>query len=225
MGQAPMQDHSANQKVTPLHLLSERPEYVDCQFCKKRTRTRVETKGTALQVYVLVFYSLTSTSSGYPLSWSPLLTCDDPGFSVTGAVLCFICICLTPLPCILHWFEQTNWYCEQCGKQIATRTPNSQIYVIPPPEVASQPSQYATQPGQGPPPPHMNPQSPATPGSGPVSPPAGSPLPQQQYQQQQYQQYQQPMGPPPGTQPGPEIALGPTPGQAPGGPESLPMKN
>lgn len=42
-----------NTKVVPLHLMSEKPEWVDCPFCKKRTKTRIVKKGGKLQWYVL----------------------------------------------------------------------------------------------------------------------------------------------------------------------------
>lgn len=38
--------------ATPLHMLGEEPETIDCPFCLKRTRTLVEKKGTSKQVYV-----------------------------------------------------------------------------------------------------------------------------------------------------------------------------
>lgn len=41
----------AGQTVTPLHLLSERAEWIDCQMCHQRTKTRVETTGEGMQLY------------------------------------------------------------------------------------------------------------------------------------------------------------------------------
>lgn len=195
MGQTNM---NVGQKVTPLHLLSDRPEFVDCQMCEQRARTRVEKKGEGMQF-------------------------------LTGALLCLVCICLAPLPCCLHWFEQTNWYCDKCGKQIATRTPESPVHVLPPPHALSVPSQYGPGP-QGPPhghpPPHMNaPQSP--PVGPPMSPPSNAATAPNSYGTPP-PVIQTPPGnenaPPPVIQ-HPEIVTAPTPGQAPGGPESLPMKN
>ncbi|KAG9251777.1 uncharacterized protein F5Z01DRAFT_266098 [Emericellopsis atlantica] len=198
MGQPGMD--TSGQKVTPLHLMSEVPEWVDCQMCQQRTRTRIEKKGEGMQF-------------------------------LTGALLCLVCICLAPLPCCLHWFEQTNWYCDKCGKQIATRTPESPVHVLPPPHALSVPSQYGGQQpphGQGPqgppPPPHVNPQAGGMPphGQAPMSPPVGSPY-----------AGTPPAGPPGGSpvpiehqhNPNPEITQAPLPAQTTGGPDSVPMKN
>lgn len=175
-------------------------------------------------------------------------------YSLTGALLCLVCICLAPLPCCLHWFEQTNWYCTGCGKQVATRNPESPVHVLPPPHALSVPSQYAAQGQQ--PPPQVNPQAgspppqgqpqqpwpqqspppqgqqqqpyPGTPGSPPVPAEhqqhASPQIAQAQHQQQQYGQ--QPYGQPPYGQP--EIMAAP---QQPygqpqyGSPEQLPTKN
>lgn len=57
-----------------------------------------------------------------------------------------VCVCLTPLPCCLHWFEQTQWFCTSCEKQIAVRVRDGEIRVSPTPEEALVPSQYATVP-------------------------------------------------------------------------------
>ena len=43
---------TAGQKVTPLHLLGDRPEWIDCQMCHQRARTRVQTTGEGMQLYV-----------------------------------------------------------------------------------------------------------------------------------------------------------------------------
>jgi hypothetical protein len=43
---------TTGETVTPLNLLSETPQWVDCQMCQQRTRTRVERKGEGMQLYV-----------------------------------------------------------------------------------------------------------------------------------------------------------------------------
>ncbi|KAI9898103.1 hypothetical protein N3K66_006463 [Trichothecium roseum] len=45
----PMNPHAAQQKVTPLHLLSETPQWIDCHFCRQRTKTVVKKDGAGLQ--------------------------------------------------------------------------------------------------------------------------------------------------------------------------------
>lgn len=35
--------------VTPLHLLGEQPQWIDCPFCYQRTKTLINSEGTAMQ--------------------------------------------------------------------------------------------------------------------------------------------------------------------------------
>ncbi|OAA55132.1 LPS-induced tumor necrosis factor alpha factor [Cordyceps fumosorosea ARSEF 2679] len=59
---------------------------------------------------------------------------------VVGAVLCLVCICLTCLPCMLHWFEDTDWFCSKCNTKVATRKNEGAIEVLGPPQLVY--SQY-----------------------------------------------------------------------------------
>ena len=43
---------TSGQKVTPLHMLSESPDWIDCPMCHTRARTRVQTEGEGMQLYV-----------------------------------------------------------------------------------------------------------------------------------------------------------------------------
>ncbi|KAF4120942.1 LITAF-like zinc ribbon domain [Geosmithia morbida] len=138
----------AGPTVTPLHLLTERAEWVDCQMCHKRAMTRVATSGEGMQF-------------------------------LTGAILCLVCICLAPLPCCLHWFEETSWFCTECNQKIAHKTYDAPVQVVVPPGAAAVPSAYANngQPtpspgGPHPIPVHVQPPSPSAPSSAPeVVPP------------------------------------------------------
>uniref|UniRef100_A0A0B7KG97 LITAF domain-containing protein n=1 Tax=Bionectria ochroleuca TaxID=29856 RepID=A0A0B7KG97_BIOOC len=62
---------------------------------------------------------------------------------VVGAVLCLFCVCLTCLPCILHWCENTEYYCTNCNQKLALRTYDGAMQVFSPPQPsrAAQPSQ------------------------------------------------------------------------------------
>lgn len=97
--------NNRNIKVVPLHLMDEKSEWVECQFCKQKVKTRVVKKGKFFQC-------------------------------LTGTVFCIVCVCLTPLPCCLHWFEQAQWFCSSCEKQIAVRVRDAEIKVFPAPEGA-----------------------------------------------------------------------------------------
>ncbi|KFA69773.1 hypothetical protein S40285_10365 [Stachybotrys chlorohalonatus IBT 40285] len=129
--------NTSGDKVTLLQHLGPNPEWIDCQFCHKRTKTNVIHKGQPMQF-------------------------------VTGALLCLVCICLAPLPCMLHWFEETQWYCTGCSKMVATRPHDSPIIVCATSDQMYTHSQYQNQ----------------------------MPNPDQNQQQYQQQQYPQPSPPP-----------------------------
>jgi hypothetical protein len=102
----------ASSHVVALPHLGPQPEWIDCQFCRQRTKTNVVQKGTGMQV-------------------------------VMGTVLCLLCICLAPLPCMLHWFEETQWFCTNCKNMVATKGgKDTPIQVTPTPEQRVAPSQY-----------------------------------------------------------------------------------
>ncbi|OAR00863.1 hypothetical protein LLEC1_02733 [Akanthomyces lecanii] len=62
---------------------------------------------------------------------------------IVGAVLCLVCVCLTCLPCMLHWFEDTEWHCSHCKKKVAIRQNEGAIQVLAPTQVVY--SQYGHQ--------------------------------------------------------------------------------
>lgn len=51
-GQNVMSPSQPGATVTPLHLLQEQPQFVDCQMCHKRAKTKVVTSGEGMQLYV-----------------------------------------------------------------------------------------------------------------------------------------------------------------------------
>ncbi|WQF78567.1 Putative LITAF domain containing protein [Colletotrichum destructivum] len=67
---------------------------------------------------------------------------------VAGALCCLLCVCLTCVPCIAGWFEDTNYTCANCRKTVATRPYDGPIRVFGPQPYGAVPSQY-----QSPPPP------------------------------------------------------------------------
>ncbi|CAM1506124.1 Fc.00g057650.m01.CDS01 [Cosmosporella sp. VM-42] len=90
-------------RVTPLDQLGDEPQWIDCHFCKRRTKTKVEKEGDTMQC-------------------------------IAGLVLCMICVCLAPLPCIQGWFTNTSWSCASCRHKVAYRPHDGQIETFEPPK-------------------------------------------------------------------------------------------
>ncbi|KAH9227930.1 hypothetical protein K456DRAFT_1765521 [Colletotrichum gloeosporioides 23] len=89
------------QGVTPLHMLGDKPQPIDCPFCMRRTMTIVDTEGTSMQM-------------------------------LAGALCCLLCVCLTCVPCIAGWCEDTHYSCGNCHKRVATRPYDGPIQVFGP---------------------------------------------------------------------------------------------
>ncbi|KAG7285694.1 hypothetical protein NEMBOFW57_007987 [Staphylotrichum longicolle] len=107
--QLPMSPQQPVPTVTPLNMLGDRPQWIDCPFCQRRTMTRLNTEGTSMQI-------------------------------VAGVLCCLLCVCLTCVPCLAHWFEETTYFCSQCNNKVAMRSENGQISVYGP--AAAVPSKY-----------------------------------------------------------------------------------
>ncbi len=52
--QSPMTPQHPVAGVTPLNQLGDRPQWIDCPFCKRRTLTRLDKEGTPMQMWVLL---------------------------------------------------------------------------------------------------------------------------------------------------------------------------
>ncbi|KAK2736255.1 hypothetical protein CKAH01_18923 [Colletotrichum kahawae] len=87
--------------VTPLHMLGDKPQPIDCPFCMRRTMTIVDTEGTGMQM-------------------------------LAGALCCLLCVCLTCVPCIAGWCEDTHYSCGNCHKRVATRPYDGPVQVFGP---------------------------------------------------------------------------------------------
>ncbi len=51
------------------------------------------------------------------------------------------CVCFSCLPCLGHWFEETNYYCSECHEKVAT-LPNGATITVYGPGGAVPPSKY-----------------------------------------------------------------------------------
>ena len=60
---------------------------------------------------------------------------------VAGVACCLLCVCLACVPCLAHWFEETNYFCSQCNKKVAKRSDSGVMVVYGPEAVV--PSKYA----------------------------------------------------------------------------------
>lgn len=45
---------------------------------------------------------------------------------------CLFCICLTCVPCLAHWFEETYYTCSNCNHQVAKRSDSGHITIFGP---------------------------------------------------------------------------------------------
>jgi lipopolysaccharide-induced tumor necrosis factor-alpha factor len=60
---------------------------------------------------------------------------------VAGVLCCLLCVCLACVPCMAHWFEETNYFCSKCHNKVATRPESGMIIVHAPVTVV--PSKHA----------------------------------------------------------------------------------
>ncbi|KAG6022848.1 hypothetical protein E4U40_004318 [Claviceps sp. LM458 group G5] len=51
---------------------------------------------------------------------------------LVGAVLCFFCICLTCVPCLAGWFEDTQYSCSSCNNMVAVRHYDGGLEILGP---------------------------------------------------------------------------------------------
>ncbi|KZL80456.1 litaf-like zinc ribbon domain protein, partial [Colletotrichum incanum] len=61
---------------------------------------------------------------------------------LAGALCCLLCVCLTCVPCLAGWCEDTHYSCSNCHKKVATRPYDGPIEVFGPQPHAVVPSRY-----------------------------------------------------------------------------------
>ncbi|EQB59212.1 hypothetical protein CGLO_00429 [Colletotrichum gloeosporioides Cg-14] len=148
--------------VTPLHALGDTPQPIDCPFCKKRTQTTITKEGTSMQIPTTTTPPVEQEKGadhkpGPPMiqGVTPLhmlggkpqpIDCpfcmrrtmtivDTEGTGMqmlAGALCCLLCVCLTCVPCIAGWYEDTHYSCGNCHKRVATRPYDGPIQVFGP---------------------------------------------------------------------------------------------
>ncbi|KAK2755648.1 hypothetical protein CKAH01_17317 [Colletotrichum kahawae] len=52
--------------------------------------------------------------------------------TVAGVLCCLLCVCLTCVPCIAGWCEDTDYTCSNCHSRVATRPYNGEIQTFGP---------------------------------------------------------------------------------------------
>ncbi|TQV98877.1 hypothetical protein V2A60_007423 [Cordyceps javanica] len=110
---------------------------------------------------------------------------------LVGALFCLVCVCLTCVPCLAHWFEDAEYRCSQCKNMVARRRHDGPLEVLGP--QAAVYSQYGAQPQMNAQPQHAQTAPVQTKDLGQAG---AQPQPQQyemqpQHPQVQYQQPQQ----------------------------------
>ncbi|KAI7485403.1 hypothetical protein KC351_g3942 [Hortaea werneckii] len=108
--QQPMNPNAA--PVTPLHRLGIGPAWIDCPFCRRRTRTRVD-RPESNMTYVL------------------------------AVLCCCICVFLTCIPCLAHWFANVDHYCSECDKQVTHQPHDGPVEVLSEYGPPTMPSRFA----------------------------------------------------------------------------------
>lgn len=114
--------------VTPLHLLGDQPDQIDCPFCFQQTMTRVKKKPSNATQYVVPV----------TLPVTKLTLC-----SIQAVLLLLTTVCGAAAPYIGSWSFDIEHYCTGCQNRVAYRAKGKEIYVCKQPESVRQASKYA----------------------------------------------------------------------------------
>ncbi|CAG9984894.1 unnamed protein product [Clonostachys byssicola] len=117
---------TANITVTPLHLLGDQADFVDCPFCRRRVETRVKKNA--------------STATHLPLCVSTYTY----SFSIAATGLFFTTVGGVVAPYAAKWKCHISHFCTNCGKKVAVKRHGSdEMRALGTPDHLRQVSKYA----------------------------------------------------------------------------------
>ena len=134
--------------VTPLRLLGDQSDFVDCPFCRRQVETRVEKSASKMTLWVFSFLSRPPAPRQTPVRFRPgaaLLTyCIH---SAIGTALCLTTFIAMWVPCYLKWYSNVDHYCGNCDRVLAHREYNKkEVEVYGTPEHLKEVSKYPAAP-------------------------------------------------------------------------------
>ncbi|CAH0051783.1 unnamed protein product [Clonostachys solani] len=96
---------TADLMVTPLHLLGDQADFVDCPFCRRRVETKIKKNASAA-----THQSLALSISTYTYSFS--IAATGLFFTTVGGVVA---------PYAANWKCHISHFCTNCGKKVAVK--------------------------------------------------------------------------------------------------------
>ncbi|KAI1029510.1 hypothetical protein LB504_010628 [Fusarium proliferatum] len=113
--------------VTPLHLLGDQPEAIDCPFCLRRSETIVKKKPSSTTQYVK---DVTLTE--------PELTND----SLQAVALLMTTVCGAVAPYMAKWSFDIEHICDNCKNRVMYKAKGKDIRICKAPEAWKEESKY-----------------------------------------------------------------------------------
>jgi DNA-directed RNA polymerase subunit RPC12/RpoP len=113
--------------VTPLHLLGDQPEPIDCPFCLRRSETRVKKKPSSTTQYVKGV-TLTETQ----------LTYD----SLQAVALLMTTVCGAVAPYMAKWSFDIEHICDNCHNRVMYKAKGKDTRICKAPEAWKEESKY-----------------------------------------------------------------------------------
>jgi hypothetical protein len=113
--------------VTPLRLLGDQSDFVDCPHCRRQVETRVDKSASKMTLWAFSFLSRPPAPRQTPVRFRPgaaLLT--DCIHTVVGTALCLTTFIAMWVPCYLKWYSNVDHYCGNCDRVLAHREYNKE---------------------------------------------------------------------------------------------------
>lgn len=118
---------SGSNTVTPLHLLGDQPEAIDCPFCLRRSETRVKKKPSSTTQYVK-YVTLTESE----------LTNE----SLQAVALLMTTVCGAVAPYMAKWSFDIEHICDNCQSRVMYRARGKDIRICKAPAAWKEESKY-----------------------------------------------------------------------------------